>query len=229
MEHGPAATSLSPPTERIDLPVPTLLPLGDRALLIRFSTELSDHANRATIAFARQLEADSPEGIAEIAPGLVSVLLRLADGADFARLRGELMLRIGETVDAAPGVEHDVAVRFDGADLDEVAGLAGLHPREFIARHNRRPLRVLATGFAPGFVYCGFHAADLMLPRRESVRPMVPAGTVLFAAGQTAISATPIRTGWHVIGQTTFQNFDLEATPPTRLSPGDLVRFTEAA
>jgi KipI family sensor histidine kinase inhibitor len=220
---------LSPPTERIDLPVPTLLPLGDRALLIRFSTELSDHANRATIAFARQLEADSPEGIAEIAPGLVSVLLRLADGADFARLRGELMLRIGETVDAAPGVEHDVAVRFDGADLDEVAGLAGLHPREFIARHNRRPLRVLATGFAPGFVYCGFHAADLMLPRRESVRPMVPAGTVLFAAGQTAISATPIRTGWHVIGQTTFQNFDLEATPPTRLSPGDLVRFTEAA
>ncbi|MGN6159750.1 MAG: 5-oxoprolinase subunit B family protein [Devosia sp.] len=229
MEHGPAATSLSPPTERIDLPVPTLLPLGDRALLIRFSTELSDHANRATIAFARQLEADSPEGIAEIAPGLVSVLLRLADGADFVRLRGELMLRIGETVDAAPGVEHDVAVRFDGADLDEVAGLAGLHPREFIARHNRRPLRVLATGFAPGFVYCGFHAADLMLPRRESVRPMVPAGTVLFAAGQTAISATPIRTGWHVIGQTTFQNFDLEATPPTRLSPGDLVRFTEAA
>lgn len=229
MEHGPAATSLSPPTERIDLPVPTLLPLGDRALLIRFSTELSDHANRATIAFARQLEADIPEGIAEIAPGLVSVLLRLADGADFVRLRGELMLRIGETVDAAPGVEHDVAVRFDGADLDEVAGLAGLHPREFIARHNRRPLRVLATGFAPGFVYCGFHAADLMLPRRESVRPMVPAGTVLFAAGQTAISATPIRTGWHVIGQTTFQNFDLEATPPTRLSPGDLVRFTEAA
>ena len=229
MEHGPAATSLSPPTERIDLPVPSLLPLGDRALLIRFSTELSDHANRATIAFARQLGADSPEGIAEIAPGLVSVLLRLADGADFARLRGELMLRIGETVDAAPGVEHDVAVRFDGADLDEVAGLAGLHPREFIARHNRRPLRVLATGFAPGFVYCGFHAADLMLPRRESVRPMVPAGTVLFAAGQTAISATPIRTGWHVIGQTTFQNFDLEATPPTRLSPGDLVRFTEAA
>lgn len=229
MEHGPAATSLSPPTERIDLPVPTLLPLGDRALLIRFSTELSDHANRATIAFARQLEADSPEGIAEIAPGLVSVLLRLADGADFVRLRGELMLRIGETVDAAPGVEHDVAVRFDGADLDEVAGLAGLHPREFIARHNRRPLRVLATGFAPGFVYCGFHAADLMLPRRETVRPMVPAGTVLFAAGQTAISATPIRTGWHVIGQTTFQNFDLEATPPTRLSPGDLVRFTEAA
>jgi inhibitor of KinA len=61
------------------------------------------------------------------------------------------------------------------------------------------------------------------------VRPQVPAGTVLFAAGQTAIAATPIRTGWHVIGQTSFQNFDPTALPPTRLAPGDVVRFTEAA
>ena len=54
---------------------------------------------------------------------------------------------------------------------------------------------------------------------------MVPAGTVLFAAGQTAIAATPIRTGWHVVGRTQFQNFDPSAEPPTRLAPGDEVSF----
>lgn len=54
------------------------------------------------------------------------------------------------------------------------------------------PLRVLATGFAPGFVYCGLHPDDLSVPRREAIRPMVPAGTVLFAAGQTAIAATDL-------------------------------------
>jgi allophanate hydrolase subunit 1 len=48
---------------------------------------------------------------------------------------------------------------------------------------------------------------------------------VLFAAGQTAIAATPIRTGWHVIGRTAFQNFDPQRSPPTRLSAGDLVQF----
>ena len=53
----------------------------------------------------------------------------------------------------------------------------------------------------------------------------VVAGTVLFAAGQTAIAATPIRTGWHVIGRTSFQNFDLKRDPPTVLSAGDTVRF----
>jgi inhibitor of KinA len=89
-------------------------------------------------------------------------------------------------------------------------------------------MRVLATGFAPGFVYCGFHARDLVVPRREQVRPLVPAGTVLFAAGQTAIAATPVRTGWHVIGRTAFQNFDPKSDPPTTLKAGDTIRFTVA-
>jgi allophanate hydrolase subunit 1 len=57
----------------------------------------------------------------------------------------------------------------------------------------------------------------------------VPAGTILFAAGQTAIAATPIPTGWHLIGRTEFRNFDPNADPPCLLKAGDLVRFSEVA
>ena len=117
---------------------------------------------------------------------------------------------------------------FDGPDLGEVADLVNLLPEAFVETHNAAALRVLATGFAPGFVYCGFHGREMVVPRREAVRPMVPAGTVLFAAGQTAIAATPIRTGWHVIGKTTFQNFDPARQPPTLLNAGDAIRFTRA-
>jgi KipI family sensor histidine kinase inhibitor len=205
--------------------MPTLLPLGDRALLVRFADTLSDAANRDAVAFARQLEADPPEGVAEIAGGLVSVLLRLAPGTDFGRLRGEVALRAGRRTDAPAGHRHEVGIRFDGEDLPEVAGLLGVDPATFVQRHNAADLRVLATGFAPGFVYCGFHGESMVVPRREQVRPMVPAGTVLFAAGQTAIAATPIRTGWHVIGQTAFQNFDPARLPPTLLRAGDSIRF----
>ncbi|HVY51772.1 MAG TPA: carboxyltransferase domain-containing protein [Devosia sp.] len=204
----------------------TVLPLGDRAMLIRFADTLSDEANRSAIMLARALEADPPAGVLEIAPGLVSVLLRLEATADFGRVRGEVMLR-NEFAQFSPGVEHRVPVRFDGDDLAEVAARLSLSRQDFIERHNRAPLRVLATGFAPGFVYCGLHPADMVVPRRESVRPMAPGGTVLFAAGQTAIAATPIRTGWHVIGQTPFQNFDPSRDTPTRLRAGDLVRFEQ--
>jgi KipI family sensor histidine kinase inhibitor len=207
---------------------PTLMPLGDGALLVRFAETLSDEANRAAIALARRLEADLPEGAAEVAPGLVSVLVRAHAGADLSRLAGEVRLRLGEDGPAATPAVHEVAVRFDGEDIGEVAGLLSLSADAFIARHNTRPLRVLATGFAPGFVYCGFHSPDLVVPRHGSIRLMVPAGTVLFAAGQTAIAATPIRTGWHVIGTTAFQNFNPASEPPTVLRAGDSIRFAVA-
>ena len=99
----------------------------------------------------------------------------------------------------------------------------------FLAAHNETPLRVLTTGFAPGFVYCGFHGDRLLLPRRAAVRPPVAPGSILFAAGQTAIAATSVPTGWHVIGRTSFSNFDADASPPTRLGEGDLVRFEAGA
>jgi len=157
---------------------PTLLPLGDRALLVRFAETLSEAANRAAIALARRLAAEPVPGVAEMAPGLVSVLLRVEQGSSLETVRREVMLRLGGPEIAAPPARHEIAVSFDGEDLAEVAAALRLTPASFVARHNAQPLRVLATGFAPGFVYCGFHDAALLLPRREAVRPLVPAGTV---------------------------------------------------
>lgn len=208
--------------------MPTIRPLGDSAVLVRFADTLSEDANRQAIAFAAALDADVPEGVEEVAPGLVSVLLRTRPGADLWRLSGELRLRMGEPGEAPVAARHEIAIGFDGEDLSDVARLVDTDIAGFVRLHNSRPLRVLATGFAPGFVYCGFHDEALVVPRREHVRPMVPAGTVLFAAGQTAIAATPIRTGWHVIGRTTFQNFDPKREPPTVLNAGDTVHFTVA-
>lgn len=213
-------------------PMPTIRVLGDSALLVRFSDHLSDASNRAAIALARQLDAEPLAGIDEVVPGLVSVLLRYDPMAVAVEsLAGELRLRLSLMEDAAArsGRDWTLAVRFDGPDLDEVAGLVGLGRDQFVAAHNRTPLRVLATGFAPGFVYCGLHEDGLVVPRRSAVRPTVAAGSVLFAAGQTAIAATEMPTGWHVIGQTDFINFDPAADPPTRLVAGDRLRFVVAA
>lgn len=208
---------------------PLIVPLGDRALLVRFGSSLADEANRAALALASRL-ADQPiSGVLEVVPSLVSVLLRY-DPFEIApgRLAGELALRLVPG-DWAPRRDiHDIDVVFDGPDLAEVAAALGLSVDEFVARHNHEPLRVLTTGFAPGFVYCGLHPEALVLPRRTQVRPSVPAGCVLFAAGQTAITATEVPTGWHVIGRTTFRNFLPEREPPTRLRAGDFVRFGAA-
>lgn len=206
---------------------PLLVPLGDCGLLIRFAESLSDAANAAAIGFGRRAIAAGLPGVTEVVPNLVSVLLRYDPRqVGFDRLAGEVRLLLSAPAEpAAAGANHLVPVRFDGDDLDEVAQQLGMDPATFVATHNAGPLRVLATGFAPGFVYCGLHAEPMRVARRAAVRPRVPGGTVLFAAGQTAITSTPIPTGWHVIGHTAFCNFDASARPPTQLAAGDTVRF----
>lgn len=208
-------------------PNPTIVALGDAGLLVRFGTVLTDAANRAAIALALALDRAPIPGVVEVVPNLVSVLLRYdpivcAPSA----IAGELRLRLFSLSEAEPQTERwTIPITFDGPDLDAVAAALGLSPSAFISAHNARPLRVLATGFAPGFVYCGLHPNELVIPRRAAVRPSVPAGSVLFAAGQTAITSTEMPTGWHVIGRTSFANFDPAWQKPTRLGAGDVVTF----
>lgn len=213
---------------------PLLQPLGDCGLLVRFAAALSDEANLAAIRFAQRLQENMPDGVTEIDPNLVSVLLKYdPQRVDFERLAGEVRLLMGSSGgrEGAKTRRHKLVVTFggeEGPDLDEVAATLELTAGAFVSEHNALPLRVLTTGFAPGFVYCGFHPDGLFLPRRIAVRPSVPAGTVLFAAGQTAITATMIPTGWHVIGHTDFRNFDAASEPPTTLREGDEIVFETA-
>jgi KipI family sensor histidine kinase inhibitor len=205
------------------------LPLGDRALLVRFGEVLDDAANCAALALAAKLEDAPIAGVVEVVPSLISVLLRYDPVTiDRHRLSGEIGLRLTGATQTASARTYRLGVRFGGEagpDLAEVAAALQLPESEFVARHCRQPLRVLTTGFAPGFVYCGFHTKALTVPRRMQVRPVVPAGSVLFAAGQTAIAATEVPTGWHVIGRTDFRNFDPTRSPPTTLAAGDRVQF----
>lgn len=208
---------------------PEILPLGDAAILVRFGAVLDDEANRAALSLASRLADEPIDGVDEVVPSLISVLVRYDPlKTEFSRVVGEVRLRLGGGGDHAPSEMHHIAVRFGGdhgPDLDEVAAALSITPEQFVDRHCALPLRVLTTGFAPGFVYCGFHPEALLLPRRREVRPSVPIGSILFAAGQTSITATDVPTGWHVIGRTDFRNFDPDSTPPTLLRAGDLISF----
>lgn len=206
--------------------LPLIVPLGDAGLLVRFGECLSERANRAAIAFARRVEAAVPAGVVEVVPNLVSVLLRYDPAiTPFDRLAGEVRLLVAGTAEPQQGRLWRLPIRFDGEDLPEVAATLRLSVEAFVALHNAAPLRVLATGFAPGFIYCGLHAEALTLPRRSSVRVRVEPGTVLFAAGQTAVTSTAMPTGWHLIGRTAFRNFDVAAMPPSRIVAGDVIQF----
>ncbi len=202
--------------------------LGDSAIIVKFAKDLQIDANERAINFAKFLRKNPPANILEIASFLVSTFIRYDNlRVNFASLMREIRLALLEFDNYQPKEmvrQHKIKIHFDGEDLYSVCEKLGLTKEEFIKLHNKQPLRVLSTGFAPGFLYCGMHEKSLHIARKTEIKN-IKRGAVIFAAGQTAISATSIPTGWHHIGHTDFINFDINKQPPIFIKSGEKIIF----
>ena len=72
----------------------------------------------------------------------------------------------------------ELAVSYDGPDLESVAEHCGLEVEEVVRRHRAAEYVVAFCGFAPGFAYLTGLPAELEVPRLEEPRSKVPAGSV---------------------------------------------------
>ncbi|MEO3873061.1 allophanate hydrolase subunit 1 [Nonomuraea sp. B12E4] len=196
---------------------------GEHGLLVETgSLELSHRVHAA-------LRAERPEGVVEILPGPETVLV-VAPGADQGRLRARLEAvvdrergRRGSA--AAEGPVVRIPVVYDGADLDSVAELAGISVAEVVSRHCGRELVVGWLGFAPGFAYLTGLDPLLEMPRLDTPRTSVPAGSVAVAGPYSAVYPGPSPGGWRLLGRTSVRVWDVAADPPSLFRPGMRVRF----
>jgi KipI family sensor histidine kinase inhibitor len=140
-------------------------------------------------------------------------------------LLGDLPLPEAATVGGEP---LRVPVVYDGADLDEVASLTGLSREEVVARHVGADYVVAYLGFSPGFGYLTGLDERLHVPRRDSPRTAVPAGSVAIAGPYGAVYPSSSPGGWRLLGRTTLRLWDPGREPPSLLQPGTQVRFVAA-
>ena len=130
-------------------------------------------------------------------------------------------------VDLSPPTEHVVRVRYDGADLEEVAARAGITTAEVARLHARRTYTVALVGFLPGFAYLREVDPVIAAPRRGSPRARVPAGAVGIAGRYTGVYPFASPGGWNLLGTARdFVAFD--ANLGSALALGDRVRFEPA-
>ncbi|MER7006578.1 allophanate hydrolase subunit 1 [Dactylosporangium sp. NPDC000555] len=193
-------------------------PVGTDALLIEVDTPLDWFA---------ALDAERAAGhlpVVDIVPGARTVLLDgVADPAGLAsRLRDWTI-----DPDLAP---HEppvvIDVRFEGVDLPFVAEHAGTTVEAVIEELTSTDLTVAFCGFAPGFAYLS--GLPWNVPRLDTPRTHVPAGSVALAAGFAGIYPTPSPGGWRIVGHCDAELFDVDRRPPALLTPGRTVRFRAA-
>jgi len=185
------------------------------------------------LALLDHLREDPLPGAVELIPGARTLLLRWQPGqANRPDLVAALEAASGAdkmTRMATHGTEIEIPVRYDGADLAEVAALTGLSQAEVIRRHTATLQTVAFTGFAPGFAYLTGGDPALQVPRRQVPRPRIPAGAVALAGPFSGIYPRASPGGWQLLGTTPRAMWDLDREPPALLQPGDRVRFREMA
>jgi len=198
---------------------------GERGLLVEVEDLEMVHRLHAAL---RELD---PPGMVELVPAYRTVLI-VADPGQ-AEALDELADRLPglelPPAEAVAGETVEIPVRYDGEDLPEVAGLTGLEPDEVVRRHTAPEYTVAFLGFSPGFPYLVGLDPALEVPRRDTPRTSIPAGSVGLAGNQTGIYPTATPGGWQLIGRTEVTLFDPARDPPALLAPGTRLRFTVAA
>jgi len=183
-----------------------LAPAGDHAFLV----ELGDVTAEELHAANQRAEAVS--GVVRSTPGHSSLYVIFSDTPD-----GDALLRaLRSTAPFTPRPrEREIAIAFDGPDLDEL--LAHVHATRETFLHRVDGMRLTARylGFRGGFAYLDGWPAEWAMPRRGTSRPVARGS---FAVAGNVAGFYPIDSpgGWNVLGRT---DEDVE----NRISAGDVL------
>ena len=191
-------------------------PLGESAYILR---DLGDTPPRALA------DALFRSGrVLEAVPSYETVGVYVRERLSESELRQILESVTIEPADRYRTLEIPVCYSIN-LDLDAVARRLGLTVDEVVSLHSQSTYVCHAIGFAPGFPFLGYLPEALQgIPRRESPRPRVPAGSVGITGKQTGVYPAQSPGGWAIIGTTPLSLADLDdAYFP--ISTGDRIRF----
>src|SRR5438067_6545702 len=206
--------------------------LGDSALTVDFTDESSNRERllARALSVAEALEGANIPGVIDVTSAYESVALFFEPG----RIERDVEEKIRALV-AQAGVRGgrkarriEIPVCYDdefALDLARVASQTFLTGDAIIALHSSIEYTVACIGFVPGFPFLAGLPDKLCVPRLESPRTKVPAGSVAIANAQAGIYPFESPGGWNVIGRTPLRLFRATENPPTLLRPGDRVRF----
>ena len=209
----------------MDIATPVVVPFGPDAFMI-------DTVGRRTDVVADRWRAALAGRDMDVVPAAETVLVRCGYEDRLTASDREMLVHYAREV--APGDEiHTgrtvtVPVVYDGNDLADVARRCAMSVDAVVAVHTSAEFRAAFCGFAPGFAYLVGLPPALHLPRRDTPRTVVPAGSVAIAAEYSAIYPRSSPGGWHLLGRTDCALFDVDRDPPAMVKPGDTVRFVHA-
>ncbi len=201
---------------------------GDGALLLEFGSSLDPKVTQAIHAVAGAVRSAAIDGVWGVVPAYTTLLVEFDPLMATSQTILDSLMGI-EVVLQETTPEHFIIPCIYGEeygeDLDVVALTLGVTTRTVVALHTAEQYHIYCLGFSPGFPLCGVLPEKIRVPRRNSPRTEVPAGSVAIAGAQTGIYPTASPGGWNLLGRTPAVLFQLHSEPPLVYQPGDFIQF----
>jgi inhibitor of KinA len=206
------------------------LPSADSAVIVEFGDRIDRAVSDQVLGLAARMRSADIGGVIEVVPTFRSLMVHYDPlRTNSAELTSAIEALL--TSKTAPDRKRRlwrVPVCYESEfspDLSSVAQQTNLAAEDVIALHAGARYHVYMIGFVPGYPYMGDLPEALVLPRRADPRIRVPPGSIAIATTMTAIYPLESPGGWHLIGTTPIQIFDVLASPPALFAPGDSVEF----
>jgi inhibitor of KinA len=198
---------------------------------VELGDEISVEVNTRVRALEFLIQAKGLPGVVETVPSFRSLLVYYDPGqSGFEALcagLGELAEQ-ATTATLPPARVVELPCCYDpefGLDLAAAAERLGLTVDELVRLHAGAEYLVYFVGFTPGLPYMAGVPERIRLPRLETPRVKVPAGSVGLGGAQYCIYSVESPGGYWLLGRTPVRLYDPEAPEPTLLRPGDRVRM----
>ena len=207
------------------------LPAGDLAVSIELGEEISVQVNTRVRALEYLIEHKALPGVVETVPAYRSLLVYYDPSVvGYEALCAQLATLSEQTTTTAmpPAREVELPCCYGGElglDLEAAARRLGLSMDELVRLHAGAEYLVYFIGFTPGLPYMTGAPERLTIPRLDTPRVKVPAGSVAIGGIQCCVYSVDSPGGFWLLGRTPVRLYDPEAAEPILLKPGDRVRF----
>lgn len=206
-------------------------PYGDRAILVTWESKIDRDILMDILNFKAKIEKSDIKQIIELKHTYNSLIISY--NSKITNLNEEIANidkiynKAGKPVKITSKL-WKIPVCYEAefaVDLETFATSKGMTKDAVINLHSASSYLVYFIGFLPGFLYLGGLDEKLHLPRKSSPELKVPKGAVAIGGNQTGIYPNESPGGWHIIGNTPVNFFDIEKEPPCFAQPGDEVLF----
>ncbi|RSK26758.1 5-oxoprolinase subunit PxpB [Bacillus sp. HMF5848] len=213
------------------LPIQSIQPVGDSAVLITFATDIDEQSNTHIISLSNQVEKSLFPYIKESVPAFTTITVYYDSyNICYEDIRVMLLNSLSETSTSVKQpcrkiiiptfYGHDL-----GTDIERVANFNKLTVEEVVFLHTSTAYKIYMMGFLPGFPYLGGLPKQLHTPRLDNPRQLVCKGSVGIAGPQTGIYTLDSPGGWNIIGHSPIEMFMPKAENPFIWKPGDWIQF----